>query len=75
MNTNLTIKQQEVLSFLMTVSVSPTFSEIARHLGSSYAPMTALRIVKRLQMKGLVTTQPKKPRSIKVLALQVSAAA
>jgi hypothetical protein len=72
MNTSL---QESVFEFLKTASVAPSFKEIAQHLGPTFDPTTARPIVCRLEKKGLVSMQPKKPRSIKVLMPQMSAAA
>jgi hypothetical protein len=71
MNTNL---QEVVFEFLKASSVAPSFKEIAQHLGPSFEPTTARRIVVRLEKQGLVSMKRHTPRSIRVLVPQNRAA-
>jgi DNA-binding MarR family transcriptional regulator len=75
MSRNLTKNQFEVLNFLASASNSPSYREIAKHLGERYSASSVQRILERLQKKGFIEKTPKTPRSVRVLAMPESIAA
>ena len=75
MSQKLPTDQQRALDFIASCSVTPTYREIAAHLGDAYEVNTVARILNRLEKKGLISKCPRTPRSIRVLAMPGSKAA
>jgi hypothetical protein len=67
--------QRRAFDFIVSCLVSPTYREIAAHLGDGYGVNTVARILNRLEKKGLISKCPRTPRSIRVLAMPESKAA